>query len=285
MRVLFLVVLAGCASQQRYTYKQPATAEKALPPVTARVVPAAEADASGLVPGALSIPFGGDTDGTALIERFLDGADQMRAHLITDLAIYLQTTRDERVVECRSRIVPETVQEQRVVPSHYEQVPVSKPVTRTVTEFERRCKQVTKYELRTRTEYQQKCGSVMKPVTRTRTAYRQQYDSFSKSYRSVPYTETYTAYESHYECKSEPVSRTKSEPVSQNECTSEPVTRTVTRHEFQFESRFVPARLELITRQRLRELDPECYAPSPGPPGFARRNRIEGRIFTQPARK
>jgi hypothetical protein len=120
--------------------------------------------------------------------------------------------------------------------------------------------------------------------------YRSQYDSFSKSTRSVPQTEHYTAYESHFECKSAPVTRLRSEMVSKNECGFETVTRTVTRYEFQLESTYVPPQMELVTRQRLRELEPVCYDlegpaddPSLSPPSVARSsgNRIEGKIYSK----
>lgn len=285
MRIAGLMVLcASCSSsQQAYSYKQAGGAETRMAPVSARVVAAREADASGLVPAMLSIPFGAEVDGTKLVQDFLAHADGRGAHLVADLAIYFQTTQDERAVECRTDIVPETVTETQTRPSRWEQVPVNRPVTRTVTEHEHRCRSVTKYESRSRTEYQQQCGSVSRPVTRTRTVYRSQYDYASKSTRSVPTTESYTAYESQYQCKSVPVYRSRMEPVTRNECRMEPVTRTVTRYEFQLESRFVPARLETITRQRLREREPACFVVElAGPPSTARTNRIEGRLFTQP---
>jgi hypothetical protein len=69
------------------------------------------------------------------------------------------------------------------------------------------------------------------------------------------------------------------ETVMKQQCRPELVNKTVTRYEHQYESRFVPARLETVTRQRLRELEPECYViPSQGP--GAGGHRIEGRIFT-----
>lgn len=286
MRFWLAIVLVGCAaSSPQYTHKKPREAEQPLPPITAKVVALADAERSGLVEATLRTPFEGGADGTRLVEDFLARADGARVELLAEVAIYIQTRdpRDGQPLECRSSIVPETITETRTVPAHTERVQVSRPVTRTVTEHEQRCKPVTKYENRSHTTYEQKCGTVSRPVTRTRTAYRSQYDSYSKSYRQVPYTETYTAYESRYECKSEPVTRTKMEAVTRTECKSELVTKTVTRYEFQFESRFVPARLESITRQRLRELDPECYAVPSATPSTALMNRIEARAFTKPS--
>jgi len=284
---LLLLLLASCAQQQAYTYKDSRGVETEMAPVTAQVVTAAEADGSGLTPGILSIPFAGETDGTKLVQDFLARADAAGAYLVADLAIFLATTQDSSTVECRTNIVPETTTETRTRPSHYVNVPVSRPVTRTVTESQYQCRPVTKLESRHYTEYQQRCGSVSHPVTRTRTVYRSEYSWSTKSTRSVPQTESYTTYESRYECKSEPVSRTRLESVTKTECSFTPVTRTVTRYEYQFESRFVPAQLEMITRQRLRELDPECYVTGPanGPPSTVHANRIEGRIFTKPAKR
>jgi hypothetical protein len=283
MRWALLLIITGCSSPQQPTYqKRYEPAERPLQPVSATVVEPAEAARSGLVQGSLSIPFTGGTDGTRLVEGFLDAADKMRAPFVTDVAIYFQMELGGEAVECRSMIVPETITEQHTLPAHYQQISVSKPVTRTVTESEQRCNMVTKYESVTKTEYVYQCHIVNKPVTRTRTVYSSQYDYSCKCTRQVPRTETYTAYEMQNECKSEPVTRTSMQPVTKNECSSHPVTKTVTRYEFQFESRYVPARLELITRQRLRELDPECYVLPATPPSIATRNRIEGRVFKKP---
>ena len=290
MRSWIAIVLVGCASQPQpqYTHKKPREIDQELRVSAAKVVPAEEAERSGLAEITLRTPFEGGADGTQLVEDFLARADKERVELVADLAIYLQTRdpRDGRAVECRSSIVPETVTVAREIPAHYERVSVSRPVTRTVTENEQRCRPVTKTENKLHTEYQQKCGTVTRPVTRTRTSYRSQYDSYSKSYRQVPYTETYTAYESRYECRSEPVTRYKMESVTRTECSPQLVTKTVTRYEFQFATRFIPTHLQKITRQRLRELDPECYAvPVGGPPSAALMNRIEGRAFTRRKRQ
>lgn len=286
MRVdgLLLLLLASCAASQSYSYMDEHGTETEMAPVEARVVSASEADGSGLTARTLAIPFDGDANGTQLVQEFLRRADSAGAYIVADLAIYLQTARDGARVECRSSIVPESVTESHTRPSRYEQVSVPRPVTRTVTELAYQCKPVTKFETRLHTEYQQRCSSVSRPVTRTRTVYRSEYSWSTKSTRSVPHTETYTTYESRYECKSEPTTRSRMESVTRTECSSQPVTRTVTRYEFQLESRFVPAQLETITRQRLRELTPECYdtGPSDGPPSTARAHRIEGRIFTKP---
>ena len=287
MRAWIAIALLGCTASQpqpEYTHKKARQPDQQLRVSTAKVVAPEEAQRSGLVELTLRTPFEAGADGTQLVEEFLARADKERVELVTDLAIYLQTRdpRDGRAVECRTSIVPETVTVAREIPAHYERVSVSRPVPRTVTESEQRCMPVSKMENKPHTEQQQKCGMVSRPVTRTRTAYRSQYDSYSKSYSQVPYTETYTAYESRYECRSEPVTRYRLESVTRTECKPHMVTKTVTRYEFQFETRFIPTRLETITRQRLRELDPECYAvPVGGPPSSALVNRIEARAFTK----
>ena len=291
MRLLVLG-LAGCVSTspapapQAYDYKPPEGQgqEAAMGKVRATVVARAEADRSGLHALSMSIPFGGDGDGTKLVMAYLERADRAGAHLVTDLAIYLQTHRGGHAVECRSEIVPEIVHELREHPAHYEQVAVQKPVTRTVTEYEYRCKPVSKMEMKVGTEHEQQCRTESHPVSRTRTVYRSEYDAYSQSYRQVPQTEHYTEYESRYECTSVPVSKSRMETVMTTECNSEPVTHTVTRYEFQYESRFVPARMEAITRQRLRELDPVCYTlpTAKASPALTPTNRIEGRLFTTP---
>jgi hypothetical protein len=286
MRAWFVIVLGACAMrsgpQPEYTHKKPRERDHAIRPTTAKVVTAEQAERAGMSELTLRTPFDAGVDGTQLVEELLSRADREHVELIADLAIYLQTRdpRDGRAVECRSSIVPETVTVGREIPEHYERVQVSRPVTRTVTENEQRCLPVTKQENRMTTAYEQKCGSVTVPVSKTRTAYRSQYDAYTKSYRQVPYTETYTAYESRYECKTEPVTRSRMESVTRTECKTALVTKSVTRYEFQLESRFIPTHLETITRQRLRELDPECYAvPVGGPPSSALVNRIEARAF------
>ena len=292
------IVVAACAGpergytfwgpdQQHYEYQGPPPTEpEAGDPVSvtsvkarARVVAATQAEATGLAGETLAMPFTTPADGTQLVADYLARADQAGARYVTDLAIYLQTTRDDRAVECRSDVVPETFTETVHRPGRFELVPTTAPVQRTVTDHEYRCKSVTKYESKMVTEYEQRCRTERRPVRRSRTVYRSEYDSFRKSTRSVPRTEWYTDYESHNECKREPVTRYKSEPVRKQDCKLEPVTRTVTRYEYQLENRYVPARFDQISRQRLRELEPECYALEETVPGLAPQNRVEGRIF------
>lgn len=280
-----VVLCAACGPQQpqAYSYKQPKQLqERPTQPVAARVVTIDQAVQSGLQRHPYRLPFEGEADGTKLISDFLTAADTAGATYVADLAIFLQTTIDGRAVECRTDVDPETVTETRTVPGRHETVSVNKPVQRMVTESEYRCKPVTKMESRTHTEYEQRCATRSHPVSKTRTVYRSEYDYYSKSTRSVPHTEYYTDYESRYECHSEPVTKTRMESVSSTECSSEMVTRMVTRFEFQLESKYIPPRLEQITRQRLKESEPACYVlEDSGPPSTSRQNRIEGWLFSK----
>jgi hypothetical protein len=251
----------------------------AEPEPAARVVTAAEAGRPGYEPRPLVIPFEGG-DGTELVTRFLAEADRAQADMVTQLVVVIGSVQDGREMECRSGIVPESYNETVEVPGHTEQIPVKRPVTRMVSESQYRCHSVQQSEMHPRTDYQRDCRSVSRPVSKTRTVYRPQYDSHSRSYRSAPQTETYTAYESRYECTNRPVTRMESRLVSRRQCGFEPVSRLVTRYEFQYQSRYVPPELTSITRQRLRELDPVCLAVG-GDGAAPRGNRIEGVIHVR----
>ena len=264
------LLLLACGSEQQYGY-QAKTPEQKLPPVEAKVVAIAEATASGLPSQPIQIAFDTGRDGTELVVELLKRADAANATYVADLAVYVETTRDGKAVECRSEIVPETVTESRFHPAENRSVSVSRPVTQMVTEQEYRCHSATSYEMKTVTEYEQQCGSTSVPVQRTRSVYS----------GSMPRTEYYTDYENRYECKQVPVSRSRSEPVTRQQCGSEPVTHSVTRYEFQLENQFVPAHYELLTRQRLHELEPACYLIDTEAPSV-HANRIEGKIFVRP---
>ncbi len=272
------LVLTACAPEQHYAYKAPAT-QHALPAAQAKVVAISEAMASGLASQPLQITFDG-RDGTELVIELLKQADAANAAYVADLAVYVETTQDGKPVECRSEIVPETVTESTFRPAENRSVSVSRPVTRMVTEYEYRCHPVTATELRSVTEYEQQCATTSVPVQKSRTVYTSQYDSTTHMSRSEPRTEYYTDYESRYECKQVPVSKQRSETVTKQQCGAESVTHSVTRYEFQLESHFVPAHYELVTRQRLHELDPACYVLD-GPDPAVHANRIEGKIFVR----
>ena len=98
---------------------------------------------------------------------------------------------------------------------------------------------------------------VSKPVMETETTYQSQYDSFSKSYRSVPQTRSVTRYR------------------MQNECRSEPVTRTETHWEYTTQTRFIPPRTEMLVERRLTETEPVCHVAAEGAV-----SRVEGKTYT-----
>ncbi|HEU4731447.1 MAG TPA: hypothetical protein VFT22_26315 [Kofleriaceae bacterium] len=249
---------AGCVAQA-YSYQPRRGAEQHLAPVRASVVSVQESLGYGR-PTTLSIPFATGRQGAQLVAEFLAQADARHAAHVADLAIYLQTWRDGQLIECRSEIAPESVTSSEWRPPTTRSVSVSKPVTRIVSEWVSHCAPVTRSELRTHTEYEQQCSTVTHPVQRSRTTYSTSYNSLTHSSVSTPQTEFYTDYQSSYECKSVPVTRTRSELVTETQCRSELETRPVTRYEFQLEQEYVPGHFETLTRQRLRELDPVCSA-------------------------
>jgi hypothetical protein len=274
---------ASCTPYNQYSHKPAEGPERAMRPVKATVVSMDEADRSGLQKRLFAIPFGTGADGTRLVEDFLARADAAKVRLIAGLTITVRSAKGGRALDCATAIVPESIATTHMRPGRTEMVSVPRLVTRSVMEPEFRCRTVTRSRLVTRTEYQQRCRYVSKPVTRSRTTYSSQYDSFSKGYRSVPRTETYTTYEGSNECRSEPVTRTTTEWQPEQECRSEMVSKTVTRFEYQLESQYRPPRLETIVRQRLRELSPVCRDAGPAgqPPGAGKPNRIEGAIYLE----
>ena len=225
-----------------------------------RVVAAGEAASAGWLGRPVAHTFGPGRDGTELVSALISEAEQQGAVAISDIAITLAAPGDDGPTECRTQILPETVSETRLTPARHRMVSLHKPVSRLVTEPHYRCHMESRPETRSVTEYEQRCRSVSRPVTRTRTTYSHQYDSRTRSSRSVPRTESYTTYESRQECRSEPVHRTRTHNVMKNVCRYETVTHTVTRYEHQWQSQYVPPRLETFTHHRLREGTPDCYA-------------------------
>lgn len=278
VRVWFVIALAAACQPppQQYSYQGADGEEQSLPVVQAKVVSRGEGERSLLPVRTLAVPFSGARDGTELVAEYFKRADAAGAVLISDLAVYIRTEKDGQRAECRTEIVPELLTDTQFHPATNRPVYKSVPVTKQVSEFEYRCKPVSKYETRFVTEYEQRCRTEQHPVQKSRTTYSYQYDYSSHSSRSVPRTEYYTDYESRYECHSEPVSKTKSEYVTKTECGSEMVTKTVTRYEYQFDNEYVPAHYEYITRQRLRELEPECYTLDEDADDG---NRIEGTLY------
>lgn len=274
--VLFVFGLAACAVQRNYGYVDGRTrVEAALPPVQAEVISADDAARAGLTGNALVVPFGGDARSADLVSGFLAQADAARARKVSGLAVILASTQDGQAIECRTEIVPETVTESQWRPPRTERVQSMKPVSRQVTEWEQKCHQSTRLETEWYTDYEDRCQYVRKPVHRTRTVYRSAYDYYSKSYRSQPQTERYTDYENVRECRREMVRKSRMVNKPHRECHSAPVTRTVTRYEWQYENRYVPGYLDTWSRQRLRELEPVCYAAE-----SAVGNRVEGVLHT-----
>jgi hypothetical protein len=280
-------LVAACTPVHEYSFQAAGGGpERGLPPTHVRVATNEDNEARAVPAKLVAIPFGPDRDSVALVSQFLARADEAKAVVVTDLAIYSRTTRDGVALECRTEIIPETVTDSEWVPEHSELRGRYEPVTRTVTENQTSCGTTMKTESHMVTEYERQCHYVTRPVQRTRTVYRTHYDSFSKSSVSSPETESYTDYSSEYECNEEPVTRYKTEEVPHYGCTSEPVTRTVTRDEYKLENEFVPGRNELTSRQHLRELDPVCYpaptdsvmAPGSRPSG----NRIQGKLHIRP---
>ena len=142
-----------------------------------RVITADKAAEDGLTSVDLELPFPDATDGTRMLEDWIAAARRRGATRIGDLTLYVVKPRDADTVECRSAFYPEETVEPRWVHGTYQSVPVSRPVTRWVTHYEYRCHMVSK------------------PVQHMETTYTQQYNSFTKSYSSVPQTRSVTRYE------------------------------------------------------------------------------------------
>jgi hypothetical protein len=243
---------------------------------------------------ALVMPFGIGRDGTKLVADFLARADAAHADAVFDLAIVIQSRRDDQFVECRAEVVPESVTAPQWQPPADRAVPLEPLITRTLTEWVYQCGPVTSTQIRSRTDYDQKCGLVTRPLPRSTTVYSEGGMSASStmsggspSARStsasfVPFTDFYTEYNSVYECNKVPVVRVGPEQVTETRCAPDLQTRTVTRHEFQLEQLYIPGHFEGFTRQRLRELAPVCYTIDARAAKTAQpRNRIEGRLLTR----
>ena len=242
---------------------------------------------------ALVMPFGVGRDGTKLVADFLAKADAARAGGVFDLAIVLQSRRDDQFVECRSEVVPESVTAPQWQPPGDRAVPLEPLITRTLTEWVYQCGPVTSTQIRSRTDHDEKCGFVNRAVPRSTTVYSPGALSVTStmsggspstqstsSSQFVPFTDFYTEYNSSYECNQVPVVRVGPEQVTETRCAPDLQTRTVTRHEFQLEQLYIPGHFEGFTRQRLRELEPVCYTIDARAAKTAQpRNRIEGLLL------
>ena len=232
--------------------------------------------------------FGVGRDGTKLVAEFLAKADAEKAD-VSDLAIVLQTRRDDRLVECRSEVVPESVAAAQWRPHENQVVPLEPKVTRTLTEWVYQCGPATSSQIRSRTDYEEKCSDVIRAVPRSTTVYMKSLaDATSavtgapagtaRSY--VPVTDFYTEYHSVYECEQVPVVRVGPEQVTETKCAPDLQTHAVTRYEFQLDQLYIPGHFETFPRQRLRELEPVCYtidARTARPE--KQRNRLEGLLL------
>jgi hypothetical protein len=244
---------------------------------------------------ALVMPFGIGRDGTKLVADFLAKADAARADAVVDLAIVIQSRRDDQVVECRAEVVPESVTAPQWQPPADRVLPLEPLITRTLTEWVYQCGPVTNTQIRSRTDYDKQCGHVTRALPRATTVYSPSMPNVvstlstngipTKSPTSssfVPFTDFYTEYHSVYECREVPVVRVGPELVTETKCAPDLQTRSVTRHEFQLEQLYIPGHFEGFTRQRLRELEPVCYTIDARAAKAAQpRNRIEGLLVTR----
>jgi len=233
------------------------------------------------------ILFGVGRDGTKLVAEFLAKADAEKAD-VSDLAIVLQTRRDDRLVECRSEVVPESLTAPQWRPHQNQVVPLEPKITRTLTEWVYQCGPATSSQIRSRTDYEEKCGNVIRAVPRSTTVYDKSMSGatnaitasgsprMSASY--VPFTDFYTEYNSVYECEQVPVVRVGPEQVTETKCAPDLQTHAVTRYEFQLEQLYIPGHFETFPRQRLRELEPVCYVAPEHPAG---EKHIDGLIFVR----
>jgi hypothetical protein len=239
-----LLALSSCVPVQR---RPPGHETPHVPGI--RIITRAQAAKRGLRARRFELRFGDNQDGTRLVLDYLDQAKRSGARYVSDIAIVIATTRGGRRVLCENRLVPFAKRHDykvpHRVPARVEYRSVSKPVTRTVT------------------EYQYRCHMVSKPVTRMETTYQYRYDYYSKTSRSVPVTRSVTRYE------------------MQSECRSEPVTRTVTRYEHQLEAKYIPPRLEYLaahyTDFNLLESRPVCRPAKQAPAKLP--HRITGLVY------
>lgn len=194
------------------------------------IVTAEQVQDQQLTAKAFSLSFGIGEDGTEIIERYLEEVKKQNAPYVSDISIRLIKKNKDQYEIWSTAIIPvcESIpyNTTRQIPGKNEYRHVMKPVSRTITEYVSRSKSVTRPVQRTKTVYKQEIR------------YESRYDYSSKSYRNVPVTRsvpttvTYTAYENRIEWE------------------RVPVTRMVTRYEYQYENKYIPPRLETITRTR-----------------------------------
>jgi hypothetical protein len=234
-----MVLSGGCVPEEGAPVAPSPTAPHAPSAPDMRVITSDKAQEDGLEAVDLKLPFPDATDGTRMLQDWIAAARGRGATRVGDLTLYVVKPRDADTVECRSVFYPEQTVEPHWVGGTYQSVPMSHPVTRSVTHYEYRCHMVSK------------------PVQHMETTYTQQYNSFTKSYSSVPQTHSVTRYE------------------MQNECRSEPETRLETHWELTFTSQYTPPRVEYLAKMRLKETEPACYVA----PSEDATSRVEGKLF------
>jgi hypothetical protein len=180
-----------------------------------------DAEKRGLVGEPLRIDLDATQDGTKMLVGALTYAKKRGAVGVSEVSVVLPGEKEG--VECRSSIHSEATTEERVVPGHTTLVPVTKPVTRMVTQS------------------RQVCRLESKPYTEMQTTYTTQYDSISKTTRSVP--------------QQRMVSKTRFENV----CRYEPYTSMQTFYEYQSEQRYTPPSTEYLKSRKLVTSEPLCY--------------------------
>lgn len=212
-----LILSAACIPPSSATSSKSAAArDDDLPFLTTE-----DAEKRGLVGEPLRIELDANQDGTKMLVGALTYAKKRGAVGVSEVSVVLPG--EGEGVECRSAIHSEATTEERVVPGHTTLVPVSKPVTRMVTQSRNVCRLESK------------------PYTEMQTTYTTQYDSISKTTRSVP--------------QQRMVSKTRLENV----CRYEPYTSMQTFYEYQSEQRYTPPSTEYLKSRKLVTSEPLCY--------------------------
>jgi hypothetical protein len=208
-----------------------------------QVITPEQAARAGLTGTALSIAYPDDSDGTSMVGKWLAAARRRGSDRVGAITIHIVRPQEQGPVECQSVLYPKDTVVPVTVPGQGQFISVPRPVQHMVMHLE------------------QRCHLVSKPHMRMETTYTSQYDSFSKSYRSVPQTRTVTDYR------------------MENECHLESVSRMETQWEYGLEWRYTPPRTEFLDEKQLRETDPTCQPVEDG----AAVSRVEGLVYRTPS--
>jgi hypothetical protein len=208
-----------------------------------QVVTPEQAARAGLTGTPVSIAYPDDSDGTTMVGKWLAAARRVASDRVGSITIHIVRAQEQGPVECQSVLYPKDTVVPVTVPAQSQLVSVPRPVQRPVMHLEQRCQLVSK------------------PHMRMETTYTSQYDSFSKSYRSVPQTRTVTDYQ------------------MENECRLESVSRMETQWEYGLEWHYTPPRTEFLDAKQLRETEPTCQAVQDG----AGVSRVEGLVYRAPS--